>query len=100
MWAVIITFIILVYSILSFYSESKKNPEKISGVYSRPGKWYCIKYLLFYTLLEIRRLKAVFLEGWKNEGSNNDNARELPAAIRDFEVLQPLSSHKKVICKL
>ncbi|XP_019761870.1 uncharacterized protein LOC109538883 isoform X2 [Dendroctonus ponderosae] len=36
---------------------NKKEPKKLFGIYSQPGKWYFIKYPLILTLLVVRRLK-------------------------------------------
>ena len=46
--------VILVISYIIAKFLSVKDPEKIHGVYSLPGKWYTLKYYLFYALFTLR----------------------------------------------
>ncbi|XP_066250648.1 uncharacterized protein [Euwallacea similis] len=68
---------------LSFvYISNKKEPRKIFGVYSQPGKWYFIKYPVFLTLLVLRRLKYYLV------GKSLFSEKE-------FDRRQPLSNEPK-----
>ncbi|XP_076271899.1 uncharacterized protein LOC143203575 [Rhynchophorus ferrugineus] len=71
----------LVLFLTYVYIHNKKDPKPIFGVYSRPGKWFFIKYPAFLTLMVLRRLKY-YLVG-------KDGLYD----IKELEKIQPLSEH-------
>lgn len=66
------------------FVQNKKDPKKLFGVYSQPGKWYFIKYPLFLTLLVLRRLKYYI------------NGKETGIKVENLEKRQPLSENPLV----
>lgn len=66
------------------FVQNKKDPKKLFGVYSQPGKWYFIKYPLFLTLLVLRRLKYYI------------NGKETGVKVENLEKRQPLSENPLV----
>lgn len=67
------------------FVQNKKDPKKLFGVYSQPGKWYFIKYPLFLTLLVLRRLKYYI------------NGKDTLGKVENMmEKRQPLSEHPLV----
>lgn len=63
---------------------NKKEPKKLFGIYSQPGKWYFIKYPLILTLLVVRRLKFYMLG---KEGLLN---------VKELDKKQELADHPLV----
>jgi len=48
--------IILICTVVVFIVfVAKKDPPPIFGVYSQPGKWYNVKYWIFYAMLMRRK---------------------------------------------
>lgn len=46
------------FIIFLIYGIRKKDPKPIFGVYSVPGKWYYVKYVLFACLYYLRKVSA------------------------------------------
>lgn len=71
--------------------HNKKDPKKLFGVYSQPGKWYFLKYPILLSLMVLRRLKyySVGKKGLFN--------------VKELERRQPLSNHplvsERFLCK-
>jgi len=45
---------VVTISILKFLN--KRDPPPILGIYTRPGKWYYLKFLLFFSMLHFRKV--------------------------------------------
>lgn len=45
--------------ILLAYFIRKKDPKPIFGVYTRPGKWYYLKYVVFACLYYFRKVSVL-----------------------------------------
>lgn len=45
--------------ILLTYFIRKKDPKPIFGVYTRPGKWYYLKYVVFACLYYFRKVSVL-----------------------------------------
>lgn len=71
--------VIFILTIIFIYLLKNNDQNKIFDIYSRPGKWYWVKYVLILTVLQLRKLRT----------KNSRNIFEL-------EKLQPLSEHEKV----
>ncbi|XP_060535138.1 uncharacterized protein LOC132707342 [Cylas formicarius] len=61
--------------------NNRKDPKRVFGIYSRPGKWYFAKYPAILTLLFLRRFKFYLL------------GKDRVLDVAQLEKLQPLSSH-------
>lgn len=72
MWTFFVGAVILITT-LAWAQNRKKEPPKIVGIYSQPGRWYYLKYLVFLLLLKSRR----FVERAKGGGLAQD--------LRDIE---------------
>lgn len=71
----------LVLFLTYVFIQNKKDPKKIFGVYSQPGKWYFLKYPVFLSLVVLRRLKYYIV------------GKEALYDIKDLDQRQPLSDH-------
>lgn len=79
MWTYLIGSISFI-SILVWAQNRKKELPKILGIYAQPGRWYYLKYSMFFVLLKTRRL-------FKKRGDLSD--------IEKWDKLQQLSSDNK-----
>lgn len=79
-------FLIVIIAILN-YSLSKRLKTIVSRVYKQPNQFYYFKFIFFYVLLLIRRLKFLL------------NGKERYFPVNKLEKLQPLSIHENVIIK-
>lgn len=88
-------------------------PRKILNVYTVPGKWYCIKYVLFSLLLYFRRVSFfIFFHVYHTTEFNfyicfqiysylelifqPDREQFIKDKNKKLDVAQPLSDHLKV----
>lgn len=74
-------------SVLIWGQNRKKEPPKILGIYSQPGKWYYLKYLVFVLLLKTRRLL--------NKRGKGGGLGENLGDITKWDKPQPLSEDDK-----
>lgn len=74
--------------ILIAYYSLRRDPEPLLGIYSQPGKWYWVKYSIFYALLFIRRL------GLSRNAGYGKKAR---STLDELDDVQPLSEHPLAI---
>lgn len=68
-------------SITIYIQTRRKDPEKIFNVYSQPGKWYYLKFVVFYCLIWIRRMKEKL---------------KTPTSPEKLEMMKALSQDAKV----
>jgi len=48
--------VILIFTVMLFILfVAKKDPPPIFGVYCQPGKWYNLKYWIFYMMMKRRK---------------------------------------------
>lgn len=84
-----IVIVINVVFVTIFLKNKKKPLAKIFGIYSQPGRWYYLKYLLMLTALTLRRFKDKYLINPETDIIRSRN-------IERLESLQTLSNHEKV----
>lgn len=75
---------VLIVGISLIHQSRKKDPKRISHVYSQPGKWFYLKYVTMIFLLTLRRLKYYL------------NKAEFDEKMKERDTLQTLSNHKLV----
>ncbi|XP_063535367.1 uncharacterized protein LOC134745304 [Cydia strobilella] len=73
------------------YVARKKDPAPIFGVYTRPGKWYYLKYVVFAAIYYFRKY-AVRIRGAGDRAGQGVRAICDPALM---DRAQPLSDHPK-----
>lgn len=71
----------LVLFLTYVYIQNKKDPKKIFGVYSQPGKWYFLKYPAILFLIFLRRIKYYIV------------GKSGMFDVLELERRQPLSDH-------
>ncbi|XP_047534996.1 uncharacterized protein LOC125069520 [Vanessa atalanta] len=83
----------VIFIVLLVFFLRKKDPEAIFGIYSVPGKWYYLKYIVFSCLYYYRKYSK------KNNGAGTDGqAGQGVRAIAnpsEMDRAQPLSEHAK-----
>ncbi|XP_026487221.2 uncharacterized protein LOC113394210 [Vanessa tameamea] len=83
----------LIFIVLLVFFLRKKDPDAILGIYSVPGKWYYLKYIVFSCLYYYRKYSK------KNNGAGTDGqAGQGMRAIAnpsEMDRAQPLSEHAK-----
>lgn len=75
---------ILIVGISLIHQSKKHDPKKIFGIYSQPGKWFCLKYAFMMFMLTLTRLKYYLNKKGFNE------------KIKKLDCLQILSEHQLV----
>ena len=56
MWTYLLVFALVTF-LLCFLDPSRSlNKPPLNGIYSRPGKWFRLKFLIFYALLKLRKV--------------------------------------------
>lgn len=84
-----VLFVIFSVALSLFYIEHKKRePVKLFGIYTQPGKWYYFKYFLFLSLLQIKK--------FRNKIGRNEKRMVFSDKAEDLEQIQALSTHAKV----
>ncbi|XP_045450924.1 uncharacterized protein LOC123659795 [Melitaea cinxia] len=87
-----IVFILAIIILLVFLLR-KKDPDAIFGIYSVPGKWYYLKYVVFSCLYYYRKYSK------KNNGAGTDGQAgqgvKAITNISEMDRAQPLSDHAK-----
>lgn len=91
MLSILFTVVVIVAGALWIQSK-KKDPEKILNIYSQPGKWYHLKYLIFLAILAVRRLRSNAKVSVTSENGNSSITFE-----DELDKVKQLSEHEKVI---
>ncbi|XP_014365016.2 uncharacterized protein LOC106716094 [Papilio machaon] len=77
---------------LIIYAVKKKDPEPIFGVYSVPGKWYYLKYIVFACIYYFRKYVKSHAAGTDGSAGQGVKALADPATM---DCAQMLSDHAK-----
>ncbi|XP_050351741.1 uncharacterized protein LOC126774316 isoform X2 [Nymphalis io] len=83
-----------IFIILLVFFLRKKTPDAIFGIYSVPGKWYYLKYVVFSCLYYFRKYSKKN-NGAGLEGHAGQGVRAL-ANPSEMDRAQPLSEHAKL----
>lgn len=84
MWLYVLACLII---LIAYYSL-RRDPEPFLGVYSQPGKWFWLKYSLFYTFVFLRRLGLAWNAGY---------GRKARDTLDELDDVQKLSDHPLAI---
>ncbi|ODN00790.1 hypothetical protein Ocin01_05886 [Orchesella cincta] len=81
---------------------SNKDPPKLAGVYSQPGKYYWPKVVLFYLLMKLRKWKdnrntEAQKDHTKVETYNSGYGTKSKCSPAEMDKVQPLSDHFQAI---
>uniref|UniRef100_A0A914V9C0 Uncharacterized protein n=1 Tax=Plectus sambesii TaxID=2011161 RepID=A0A914V9C0_9BILA len=79
--------VVLFVAIKYFLGKADENEKLLFGVYPQPGRWYWLKFCLFYSLLKLRSWGLLKRSGSAGYGSKSK------VSLLDMERSQPLSDH-------
>lgn len=80
-----------------FLVWSLRIPPPLMGVYTRPSKWYWVKFIAFYLLVKLRRWRGGRGEEADKAETTSGYGIKSKASVEDMECVQPLSTHPKAI---
>lgn len=88
MWAFYLSTAVFI-STLVWAQNRKKDPPKIHEIYTQPGKWYYLKYVLFLLLLKLRQLLNKFNKsgGLAKDLENIDKPQQLSDNEKAFDAV-------------
>ncbi|CAB3361605.1 Hypothetical predicted protein [Cloeon dipterum] len=73
-----------------------RDPPPIMGVYTRPGKWYFLKFLIFFSMLHFRKFLNK-MRSEKVEANQSGYGVKSRSSPDQMDCSQPLSSDEKAI---
>lgn len=82
-------FVVFIFALAFIYFCLTSDPLPINGVYGQPGKWFFLKYRIFYWFLTLR--SKGYLSGGTGYGGKSRKV------VADIDKVQQLSDHELAI---
>ncbi|KAF4525130.1 hypothetical protein B566_EDAN005072 [Ephemera danica] len=83
-------------SIVVFRFINFQQPIPILGIYTKPGKWYYLKFALFYSLLKFRKVMNSMRQNATSKGEAGYGIKSR-STLAAMDCAQPLSDDPKAI---